>query len=179
MSQPLKPVNPARYGSLHHPGDSFSYDILSQAGQAIRHPSGPMPLGDLRVKRMIAAGESQSAFRLVTYIDAIHPLARVFDGYLVHSRGSGGALGANLSETPQPAIPTPSTTFIRSDVDVPVLTVEMETDLSFLGYVYARQDDSRHFRLWEAAGTAHADAYLLVTGAKDLGTSPDVVAPLI
>ena len=30
---------------------------------------------------------------MVTYIDAIHPLAHVYDGYLVHSRGSGGAFG--------------------------------------------------------------------------------------
>src|SRR6266404_5027931 len=35
MSQPLKVVNPARYGSLHHPGDSFSYGELRQ-----RHSSG-------------------------------------------------------------------------------------------------------------------------------------------
>src|SRR6266852_2680909 len=155
VSLPLKAVNPARYGSLHHPGDSFSYDIFSQAGQAVRHPSGPKPLGDLRLKKVIAAGESQSAFRLVTYIDAIHPLAHVYDGYLVHSRGSGGPFGANLSVIPQPLIPTPLTTFIRSDVDVPVLTVEMETDLTFLEYASARQDDSKHFRLWEVAGTAH------------------------
>ena len=51
--------------------------------------------------------------------------------------------------------------------------------ITFLEYVNARQDDSKHFRLWEVAGTAHEDTYLLATGAKDLGTSPDVVAPLI
>jgi hypothetical protein len=85
-SQPLKTANPARYGSLDHPGDSFSYDIFSQAARAIRVPSGPNPLGDLELERVIATGHSQSAFRLVTYIDAIHPLARVYDGYLVHSR---------------------------------------------------------------------------------------------
>ena len=140
-SLPLKTVDPARYGSLRHPGDSFSYDIFSQAGEAIRHPSGPSPLGDLRVKRVIAAGESQSAFRMVTYINAIHPLAHVFDGYFVHSRG---AISAPLSESPQPAISVPGTAAIRDDVDVPVLIFETETDLTFLGYVAARQDDSRH-----------------------------------
>ena len=56
VSLPLKKVNPARYGSLSHPGDSFSYDMFSQAGQAIHQPSGPSPLGNLRVKRLIAAG---------------------------------------------------------------------------------------------------------------------------
>ena len=103
----------------------------------------------------------------------------MYDGYLVHSRGSGGAFGAALSQAPQPPIPTPMTTLIRSDVDVPVLTVETETDLTFLEYFPARQEDSKHFRLWEVAGTAHADTYLLVSGAADLGTSPAIVAPLV
>src|SRR5262249_48713720 len=30
------PGDPVRYAALSHPGDSFSYDIFSQAGQAIR-----------------------------------------------------------------------------------------------------------------------------------------------
>ncbi|TMA54713.1 MAG: hypothetical protein E6J75_13445, partial [Deltaproteobacteria bacterium] len=41
--RPLKTIDPVRYGSLVHPGDSFSYDMFSQAGQALRHPSGPDP----------------------------------------------------------------------------------------------------------------------------------------
>jgi hypothetical protein len=66
---------------------------------------------------------------------------------------------------------------IRSDLDVPVLTLETETDLTspLVGYFGARQADSDRFRLWETAGAAHLDAYLLVTGATDLGDSPDIV----
>jgi Alpha/beta hydrolase domain len=175
-SLPLKTVDPARYGSLRHPGDSFSYDIFSQAGEAIRHPSGPNPLGDLRVKRIVAAGESQSAFRMVSYIDAIHPIAHVFDGYFVHSRG---AISAPLSESPQPAISVPGTAAIRDDVDVPVLIFETESDLTFLGYVSARQDDTRHVHAWEVAGTSHADAYMLVDGPSDLGRSPSIVGLVV
>src|SRR5262245_746685 len=178
VSTPLKKVNPARYGSLSHPGDSFSYDMFSQAGQAVRQPSGISPLGDLRVKRLIAAGESQSAFRMVTYIDAVHPVASVYQGFFVHSRGAGGPLGAALSESPQPVVPVPLPTFIRNDVDVPVLTVETETDLTPLQYFVARQDDAPNFRTWEMAGTAHADTYTL-GGGGDLGRSPDIVAPVI
>jgi hypothetical protein len=175
ISLPLKAVNAPRYGSLHHPGDSFSYDMFSQAGQAVRTPSGPSPLGSLEVKRVIAIGESQSAFRLTNYINGIHPLAGVYDGFLVHSRGG---FGTGLSEAPQPSIPTPGTTVIRADVDVPVLTFETETDLTFLQYFGARQDDAKNFRLWEVAGTAHYDTYGLVNGNTDLGTSPDIVAPI-
>src|SRR5437868_15515919 len=32
----LKAWDPERYGSLVHPGDAFSYDIFSQAMQAVR-----------------------------------------------------------------------------------------------------------------------------------------------
>jgi hypothetical protein len=174
VSLPLKVVNAARYGSLHHPGDSFSYDMFSQAGQAVRTPSGP--LGALKVKRVIAIGESQSAFRMVNYINAIHPITHVYDGFLVHSRGS---FGTALSEAPQPAIPAPGTAPIRADVDVPVLTFETETDLTFLAFFGARQDDSANFRLWEVAGTAHYDTYGLGVGNTDVGTSPDVAAPVI
>ena len=55
-----------------------------------------------RSQRVIAAGESQSAFRMVTYINAVHPLAGVYDGFLVHSRGG---FGVPLSEAPQPDDP--------------------------------------------------------------------------
>src|SRR5690606_31504961 len=44
-----------------------------------------------------------------------------------------------------------------------------ETDVSgIFGFpALHSQPDSRVFRLWEVAGTAHADAYLLAVGAKD------------
>lgn len=160
----LKAVDPVRYGPLLHPGDSFSYDLFSQAGLAVR--GLPELLGPLRPRRLIAIGESQSAFRLVTYVDAIHPLARVYDGFLVHSRGGGAA---PLSEPPQPAVDAPSVARIRDDVDVPVLTFQTETDVVAIGSFAARQPDARNVRTWEVAGTAHADTYMLVEGKTDAG----------
>jgi hypothetical protein len=166
---PLKKTDEARYGSLVHPGDSFSYDMFSQAGQALLHPAGANPLGPLQPRRLIAAGESQSAFRLVTYINAIHRRDRIYDGFFVHSRS---ASGANLADLPQPVVRVPSPARIRTDLDEPVLTFQTETDLVFLGSFHDRQPDSDRFRLWEVAGTAHADAYTLVTAFNDLGRSP-------
>jgi hypothetical protein len=58
---------------------------------------------------------------------------------------------------------------IRTDIDVPVFTFETETDLTRLGFTPARQPDSANFRLWEVAGTAHADAYTGTIGANDPG----------
>src|SRR5262245_30957523 len=174
ISLPLKAVNPARYGSLHHPGDGFSYDMFSQAAQAVRTPSGPNPLGDLKPKRVVAVGESQSAFRLVNYVNAIHPIAHVYDGFFIHSRG-----GISVPVTP-PDITVPGTAAIRADVDVPVLTFETETDLTLLQYLSARQqEDSKNFRLWEVAGTAHYDAYGLGVGNTDLGNDPNVAALVV
>jgi hypothetical protein len=166
---PLKTVDPERYGSLVHPGDSFSYDIFSQAGQAIRRPVGASPLGTLRPRKVIAAGDSQSAFRLVTYLNAVHPLAGIYDGFLVHSRSMGGA---PLSEPPQLDIRPPRPTLIRTDLRVPVLTFQTESDLVLLGFYTDRQPDGAHFRLWEVAGTAHADTYTTVVGPTDRGGSP-------
>ena len=42
-----------------------------------------------------------------------------------------------------------------------------------LGYLPARQPDNDKFRLWEVAGTAHADVYTFVAGFIDSGDAPD------
>lgn len=74
-----------RYGSLDNPGDSYSYDIFSQAGMAIWREYKTV-LDGLKPRALIADGDSQSAQHLVTYIDALAPVDNVFDGYLIHSR---------------------------------------------------------------------------------------------
>ena len=158
----------ARYGSLHHPGDAFSYDVFTQAGEAVRGKGhGPNPLAGYHVKHVIAMGESQSAFRMTTYVDAIQPIAKVYDGFLIHSRGGQAApFGVQTLGQADPTVP--SIARIRPDVGVPVMTVETETDLIRLGYLPAQQRDSKNFRLWEVAGTSHADAYF-ERSLSDLG----------
>jgi hypothetical protein len=59
-------------------------------------------------------------------------------------------------------------TTIRDDLGVPVLVLEMETDVFALRAVAARQDDTEHFRLWEVAGAAHADRFNLGPVADSL-----------
>lgn len=169
VSLPLKAVNPRRYGSLHHPGDSFSYDMFSQAGQALRGRSGVRMLGGLVPQVIIAAGESQSASRMVTYVNGVHPLAGMYDGFLIHSRGGGGA---PLSQSPLPQVGASAPIRIRTDLDVPVFVFQTETDVP--GTVASRQPDTDGFRLWEVAGSAHADTYTLLVGMTDRGTDPSV-----
>jgi hypothetical protein len=58
---------------------------------------------------------------------------------------------------------------IRKDVRVPVLILQSETDVALLGGGLIDQQDSEGIRLWEMAGTAHADTYLLFGAARDGG----------
>jgi Alpha/beta hydrolase domain len=169
---PLKKANPERYGKLSHPGDEYSYDIYSQAGQLLKAPDASKLLGGLVPTRVIAMGESQSAARMVTYINAVDPIAKVYDGYLVHSRfGSASPLegGANPM-----GVTTPGVKF-RPDLRVPVITVITETDLmggGISGYQAARQPDYAKLRVWEVPGTAHADNYTFGAGFMDSGSTP-------
>lgn len=159
----LKNANTERYGELHHPGDDYSYDIFSQAAAAIRSSYDDL-LGGLRPQTLLAIGQSQSAFRLTTYINAVAPLLELFDGYFVHSRAG---FGAELRVGLDAPIPTRS----RTDLEAPVMVLSTETDLpgTRLGYARARQDDSAWFVAWEAAGTAHVDSYGLGIGDADHG----------
>ena len=157
----LQTWDPSRYGSLTHPGDSFSYDIFSQAGAAIAHPQrgAIAPLGNLtsKIKVMVAGGQSQSGGRMITYINAAHPTANVYDGFLVVS----SARGAGLSQAPQPVVGTPggAQSRIRTDITAPVLVYLTETDVPGAATGLHQQPDSDRFRLWEYTGTAHADRF--------------------
>jgi len=161
--------DPVRYQSLKHPGNKYNYDIFSQVAQAAR--DGAL-LGDLVPQRVIGVGESQSAFWLTTYINAVQQLADVYDGFLVHS--SFGA-GTSLF-TPSPG--GGGNTHIRDDL-VPVILFQSETDVQ-LGAGSTRQAESldAKFRLWEVAGTAHYDSYGLVIGITDAGVGEAETAVL-
>lgn len=162
----LKIADPERYGTLVHPGDDYSYDMFSQIGALVWNQA-PTLLSGLVPERVIAAGESQSAFRMTSYINALAPIHDVYNAYLVHSRG---ARAANLLSDPRPEILGPEIAQIR-DVGRPVLVFSAETDVvgDRLGYRRAEQPETDNFRSWEVAGTAHADAYSLGISETDTG----------
>ena len=164
----LRAMDPARYDDLRHPGDAFAYDIFTQAADAAR--SGEL-LDDLEPERVLAVGESQSGFALTTYANGVQPLTDTFDGFLIHSRGGATAplgvfgKGVDIASTLGGA-----PTLLRDDLDVPVLTLQSETDVvGILDYLPARQPDTDSFRLWEVAGTAHADRFALGSLSDQLG----------
>lgn len=171
LGQGLRAQDPERYGDLTHPGDAFSYDIYTQIGRALREPGEVDPLDGLEVQRVLAVGESQSAFALTTYVNGVQPLTGQFDGFLIHSRGGSAAplgepgTGIDITST---VVGQPTT--VRADSDAPVIVVETETDLlGILRYLPARQPDGGLFRLWEIAGTAHADKFQLGATEAMLG----------
>jgi hypothetical protein len=105
----------------------------------------------------LATGHSQSAGRLRTYYNSIHPLASVYDGFVLH-----GIFG---------------NTTVRTDIPTPVWKLQSETDaLGFFGPT-TRQPDTRWVRTWEVAGTTHGDWKLIVEHGplriRDIGTPPE------
>jgi hypothetical protein len=157
----LKAIDPDRYASLSHPGDGFSFDIFTQVARALRN-GGPA-LGHMEPEILIATGESQSAFAMVTYYNGVQPLTQAFDGFLVHSRGSGSLPLMAPGEYAffSDAVGAGATRF-RADVDAPVMNIQAENDTTgYLNSSLVRQPDSDTFRLWEVAGTAHADTRLV------------------
>lgn len=175
VDQSLKKVDPVRYGQLHHPGDAFAFDIFSQAGLLARNNGPAKVLGGLVPQRLIAAGESQSATFLTTYVNAVAPLSKVFDGYLIHSR-FGSAAPIDGGSVIQPTAGSmPENVRFRTDLAAPILTVLAESDVIGMrlpGYWSARQPDSNRLRTWEIAGVAHADTYVLQVGAIDAPSTP-------
>ena len=157
--------DPDRYGSLSITSDDYSFDIFTQAAEALsgaRADGSVDPMGGLEVRRIIAQGASQSAARLSAYVNAVQPLARAIDGFMLTLYfGSASPLEvgeATLTlpvpgsgEAPPPRLGLP--TRLRDDLDVPVFVVnsECEADANY----GVRQPDTDRFRYWEAAGTCH------------------------
>ena len=169
----LKCQDPKRYASLHHPGDAFSYEIFSRIGGLLKSAGHDSVLRGLHAQRVIALGESQSAMFLTTYINAVDPLAHIYDGFLVHSRFAPPAPldGSSVFEEST----APQAVTFRPDLRVPLLTVITETDLfggAREGYYFARQPDSQWLRVWEIPGAAHADNYTIQVGPIDSGSAP-------
>ena len=136
----LKVWNAKRYGSLDVTdggaitNDDLSYDIFAAVGESIRHPGAVNVMPGLRVERIFATGHSQSAGRLATYVNTLHPMGKVFDAVIVH--GGGGR--------------------IRTDLDIPVWKLLSETDV-LNGQAANRQPDTNKIRTWEVAGDSHVD----------------------
>ena len=114
--------------------------ICSQAAAAVR--GVPAVLGGLRISQVIAAGQSQSAGRLATYLNGIHDRAPIYDAALL----------------------TVNTTPIRAGVSSPVIKVLSENEAA----TSRNQEDSARIRTWMVAGSTHSEQYSLISRAAFL-----------
>ena len=136
---PLTPQvwDPVRYAALDHPGDTYADDMFLQVARALRtkRVGDVRPMGRLKVRRVVAAGQSQSAGRLAGIVRAHPEGAGVIDGFLIH----GGLAG--LDYEPR--------------LEVPVLQLNSDWAEST-----GEADDDPLYRLWDVAGSAHAGLFI-------------------
>ncbi|MGA8847006.1 MAG: alpha/beta hydrolase domain-containing protein [Nocardioides sp.] len=134
---PLTPkvLDPVRYAAISHPGDDYAPDMFTQIARALRgQGTGLDPMPRLRVRHVIAAGQSQSASRLYAYVNDGLARAGAIDGFLIHGGGS--------KEFDQP-------------LPVPVLHLLSDREAT-----PAPPTPDRRYRLWEVAGAAHSDYFI-------------------
>jgi hypothetical protein len=143
----------ARYGKLGDSNDGESYEIFTQAAQAVKADSATL-LGGLTPKVLIGAGDSQSAFRVDTYVNAIQPVSHAFNGFLAIGRS---ALAAPIGEGLLAASPLPA--YIRTNNTAPFIQLNTQGDIEELDAADARQSDNNDLRTWELAGASHIDAH--------------------
>jgi hypothetical protein len=127
-----KELDPGRPGSPMAGGDVLSWDIYSQVAATIRSSSSPL-MGGFKIKHVIAAGQSQSSFRLSNYFNSIQPLHRLYEGFLLYDRGA--------------AFPH------RGDVDAKLISLGTE----FMNVLLrgSPPPDAPNQRWWELAGASH------------------------
>ena len=156
-------ADPERYGTLHHPGDDYSYDIFVQATRAIsgRGSERNDLLGGLAVRFVVASGASQSAGRLATLHNAFHPAGLVDAYHLPVYFGNGTVVDSTAGEDAIPGgSPNPAMRMLpfgmhglRDDLGVPVFILNSETEAHL--FTANLQPDSDHLVIWENAGASH------------------------
>lgn len=120
--------------TLNCVSDPLSWDIMTQITAALKENRGtPQPLPGLKVSRVIALGESQSAVRLTGYYNTIQPLYQLFDGFVF--------LDLALQQ--------------RADLKIPTVSVNSEVTREMFPAVTT----SEFTREWDVPGASHASSY--------------------
>jgi len=165
--------DPKRYAGLGDSNDGQSYSIFTQAAEAAKADSATL-LGGLTPKREIGMGDSQSAFRVDTYVNAFQPVTQAFNGFIAVGRAVTAAPIGNglISTSPFPAR-------IRTDKNTtPFIELNTQGDITELDAAAARQSDNNYLRTWELPGASHIDAH---EGAYEVETiareEPTVAVP--
>jgi Alpha/beta hydrolase domain len=163
--------DPARYSGLGDSNDGQSYSVFTQAAEAVANQSATL-LPGLTPTQLIGTGDSQSAFRVDTYVNAFQPITHAFTGFIAVGRAVTAApLGNGLiALSPFPA-------HIRKvNNTTPFIQLNTQGDIVDLDAAAARQPDNEYLRTWEVPGAAHIDAheatYEIETIAREAPTLP-------
>jgi hypothetical protein len=142
-----------RYAGLGDSNDGQSYSIFTQAAEAVKADSATL-LGGLEPKKLIGMGDSQSAFRVDTYVNAFQPITDAFNGFVAVGRAVTAApLGNGLIAT------SPFPADIRTNNTAPFIQLNTQGDIVELDAAAARQSDNTDLRTWELPGASHIDAH--------------------
>lgn len=148
----LKAWSPKRYGTLtatvdnidpvggkaiDSRSDALSWDIFSGVAAALENNTGTgAPLAGLKIKDMIAVGQSQSSSRLVDYFNTIQPRYNLFDGFIMWD-GSRNAL--------------------RSDIPAQAIKINSEgLEFYYGGVTFDGGDNTRN---WDIPASTHGSKY--------------------
>jgi hypothetical protein len=159
---PLPAQDPLRYGQIHIPpygpgadtvapaqgGPSYGESLFAQLAQALKAAPGRSVLGGVSARRIIAAGESQSAARLSCYLLDAKPVDPVFDGFLIdHGECAGPTANSSTPFAYDPKVPT--------------------IFLDGMAESRPAMKDRHDLRVWEVAGASHVDAWIGAYGKDE------------
>jgi hypothetical protein len=141
--------DPLRYEGLSVPDDVYSFDIYSQAVDALKNPTGVAPMEGMTVERVIGYGQSQSAGRLNTYMS-----------------GTTGPIDSpttvTLSAIPRNDAEVLDAVIIQADggtrkrfPDLQIPLVHFETEDGIHVTPIHADTKRKLYRLWEVVGSAH------------------------
>jgi len=150
----LPPMCEGRYPELSMPEIGQAFEMVSQIVNLLRGDDPDNPLGDVHIKRLYHVGQSQQGGSIVTYANEFHDDQN--DGYFVQAAGSSAR---SLSSGAPNFQQGEDGRMIRTDLDVPVIRAQTETDMSGVIARDSRQQDSSTFRYYEMAGTAHSTVH--------------------
>ena len=158
-----------RYGDLNISDDGLSYDIYTQIARSVgkdRNITGIDPMGGLEVKKIFAAGASQSGSRVLSYANGVQPIEKVFDAIVpVVNSGRGTDFGSEIShikEGGKTKVRNVSTR-IREDINCKAFIINTQTESNTLGNL--AQPDTDNIVSWQIAGAAHLPPQRMLTVA--------------
>ena len=139
--------DPVRYEGLNVPNDVYSFDVFSQAIDALKNPTDVAPMEGMTVERVVGYGQSQSAGRLNTYMSGLTGTAADPVALTAIPRNDADVLDAVIVQADG------GTKKRFPDLQIPLVHFETEDGIEVTPI--HEDTDLELYRLWEVVGSAH------------------------